>query len=145
MAFDPTRSRSRLASVTASAAGVLAWYSLPDVVRSRRARIVAKLGILAGLGATSALVRPAEAPDWPEVPAGREISGPTVAALGVGAAAVLVGGTVWSEKAIFARGERRRAAGVVGAHTRPALLFAAATAAIESVDWPAVVRARARR
>lgn len=119
----------------------LAWYALPDVIRSRGVRTTLKLGLL-GLGSAGwVLARPEKA-----VPAGAQ--GPDLLdemfealraapgkSLGLGTAviAMTVAGTVAGEKAIFGFGERRRVRGVRGAHTLPALalgVLGAATAVV---------------
>ena len=64
-----------------------------------------------------------------------DLPGPARAALAVGATAVATGGTMWFEKAIYARGERKRARGVRCAHTPAAAAMALATGAAALVDW----------
>jgi hypothetical protein len=61
---------------------------------------------------------------------------PTLTALFIGAAAIASAGTIWCEKAIYARGERIRAGGVRCAHTPAAVAMALATGAAALVDWP---------
>lgn len=122
----------------------LAWYSLPDLVRSRTARTVLKTGLLATGGAAWVLARP-------QKPAPTGMQGPdtfdevfeairtepvkTLAAGGaiVGLSTLL---TVLGEKAIFRIGEKRRARGVRGAHTVPALVLGALGAASAAVPLP---------
>ncbi len=111
-------------------ATTLAWYALPDAVRSRPVRAVLKAGLLAGGGAAWVLFRrPKEAGPGPDVyddviasvneAPGRALAIGT-AALGIGTALTVLG-----EKAIFGFGERRRARGARFAHTLPALALGA--------------------
>jgi hypothetical protein len=132
---DPRTDRLMFAGV--SALTVLAWYALPDAVRSRGVRAVIKTGLLGVTGAGVAML--------PQVyPEARGLVGrpkvdlplPALAALAAGGTAGLTAATVWAERAVFARGERRRAGGVRWAHTPLALLLAALTAAGTLVDWP---------
>ena len=107
-------------------AATLAWYAMPDLVRSRTARTVLKAALLAGGGvAWKLLAPPAEAQHGPDVfdEVLSAINGEPARALGVGAAAVglTTAVTVWAEKAIFHFGERRRARGESFAHTLPAI------------------------
>lgn len=120
---------------------VLAWYALPDVVRSRGVRGVVKTGLLGVTAAGAAMVPEiypgaAASPPEPRV----EISRPALIAVAAGATVAATAATVWAEKAIFARGERRRARGVRWAHTPFALVLALGTAALAGVDWSSVAR-----
>lgn len=135
MALDDLRV-SRLAFAGVSALTVLTWYALPDVVRSRRARTVVKAGLL-GVAAAGAAMVPQVLPEVkpPEPESHLDLPGPTVAALALGVTAVGVVGTIWSEKAIYAHGERRRARGIRCAHTPAALAMALATGAAALIDW----------
>lgn len=113
--------------------GTLAWYAMPDLVRSRAARSVLKTGLLgAGLAAS-----------WPKLPLDeldellsdqvwgtREVIG---AGLGVLATAAVV---VVGEKAIYAFGERRRARGARLAHTLPAIGLAVVSGALGVLPVP---------
>jgi hypothetical protein len=128
---------TRLAFAGVSSLTVLTWYALPDAVRSRRARTVVKAGLLGVTAAGVTMV--------PQVfPEARELSNvpridlprPTLTAVSIGAAAIAVAGTIWCEKAIYARGERIRAGGVRCAHTPAAVAMALATGAAALVDWP---------
>lgn len=105
----------------------LAWYALPDAVRSRPARAVLKTGLLAAGGTAWVLQRRPRSglqsgPDvYDDVLAA--VNAEPVKALGVGGAvvALTVALSVAGEKAIFAFGERRRARGARFAHALPAL------------------------
>lgn len=127
----------------AMAAGLVAfgWYAMPDVIRSRGARIAAKSALLAGF--TAVALRKPEEPgaeegthSVEEQMARAEAAGlkPWMAVAGLG----LLGGSLATsgviERKIFARGERRRAEGVVAAHTRLALVAGALGAAAALVD-----------
>ena len=131
---DPKTSRLAFAGV--SALTVLTWYALPDAVRSRPARAVIKVGLL-GLSAAGVAMIPQVFPEARrlKLEPGIDLPGPAVAALAVGATAVATGGTIWLEKAIYARGERIRARGVRCAHTPAAAAMALATGAAALVDW----------
>jgi hypothetical protein len=131
---DPKTSRLAFAGV--SALTVLTWYALPDAVRSRPARAVIKVGLL-GLSAAGVAMIPQVFPEARrlKLEPGTDLPGPAVAALAVGATAVATGGTIWLEKAIYARGERIRARGVRCAHTPAAAAMALVTGAAALVDW----------
>jgi len=109
---DPTTRRLAFAGV--SALTVLTWYALPDAVRSRGARVVIKTGLL-GVTAAGVAMMPQV---YPEARTFRPQRG------------------IWGEKAIYARGERRRARGVRCAHTPAAVAMAMATGVVTVVDWP---------
>ena len=132
---DPTTRRLAFAGV--SALTVLTWYALPDAVRSRGARVVIKAGLLGVSGAGVAMmpqVYPQARTFRPQP--GIDLPTPVRVALAVGGTAVAIAGTVWGEKAIYARGQRRRARGVRCAHTPAALAMALATGVVAVVDWP---------
>ncbi|MDO5533720.1 MAG: hypothetical protein Q4F65_03605 [Propionibacteriaceae bacterium] len=105
----------------------LAWYALPDAVRSRPARALLKAGLLVAGGAVWVQAR---TPD-DRVQSGPDAFDDALAAVNEAPGkALAIGGTVLAlgtalsvagEKAIFAFGERRRARGVRFAHTLPAL------------------------
>lgn len=140
MALDDLRG-SRLAFAGVSALTVLTWYALPDAVRSRRARVVIKAGLLAVTGAGAVMiprVYPGAVPDQPGPQP--DLPGAAVAALACGAAAVAAASNVWFEKAIFAVGEDRRAGGVRCAHTPVAAALALATGAAALIDWNKLTR-----
>ena len=104
---------NRLAFAGVSALTVLTWYALPDAVRSRGARVVIKTGLLGVTAAGDAMmpqVYPQARTFRPQP--GTDLPVSVRAALAVGGTAVAVAGTIWGEKAIYARGERRRARGV---------------------------------
>jgi hypothetical protein len=105
-------------------------------VRSRRARVVIKAGLL-GVSAAGAAMIPQVFPGARRLkPEPRiDLPGPALAALAVGATVVATAGTIWFEKAIYARGERQRARGVHYAHTPAAAAMALATGAAALVDW----------
>jgi hypothetical protein len=109
-------------------------------VRSRTTRIVIKAGLLGVSGAGVAMmpqVYPQARTFRPQP--GTDLPVSVRAALAVGGTAVAVAGTIWGEKAIYARGERRRARGVRCAHTPAALAMALATGVVAVVDWPKLV------
>lgn len=128
---------NRLAFAGACALTVLTWYALPDAVRSRRARTMIKAGLLVVTGAGVAMI-PQVFPDAQRLTEGPPVDLPrtTLTALSIGAAAIAIAGTIWGEKAIYARGERIRARGVRCAHTPAAAAMALATGAAALVDWP---------
>ena len=129
MTMDDPRTR-RLVFAGVSALTVLTWYALPDAVRSRRARTVIKAGLL-GVTAAGAAMIPQVFPEERQLKPDLRIdlSGPARAAVAVGATAVATVATIWFEKAIYARGERKRARGVRCAHTPAAAAMALATGA----------------
>jgi len=131
---DPRTSRLAFAGVAALT--VLTWYALPDAVRSRRARTVIKAGLL-GVTAAGAAMIPQVFPEERQLKPDLRIDlpGPARAALAVGATAVATVATIWFEKAIYARGERKRARGVRCAHTPAAAAMALATGAAALIDW----------
>lgn len=124
---DRTRIAAALGGLT------LVWYGMPDVVRSRPLRALAKTCLLAAsAGCTRRLLEqtgPAQSPRLPDEPAGLATA---TAVLGLG---TLLGIRV--EKAAYAFGESRRARGRRLAHTLPALgwgALAAATMLIRDED-----------
>jgi hypothetical protein len=135
MLDDPETRRLAFAGV--SALTVLTWYALPDAVRSRRARVVIKAGLL-GVTAGGVVMMPQVYPQARTFRPQPGIDLPTTVrvALAVGSTAVAIAGTIWGEKAVYARGERRRALGVRCAHTPAAVAMALATGAAALVDWP---------
>jgi hypothetical protein len=147
----PTLTRPVSAALTF--AGTTAYYASPDVVRSRRARAWLKGGLMTGLALVSlaewrtAQQRAAQerrpVADEPteettEEEAGSLSTRQQVALGGVGAAALAgsVVAVVAAERWVFARGERRRAAGKRLAHTAPALAMGALSAALTLVPMP---------
>jgi hypothetical protein len=135
MALDDLRV-SRLAFAGVSALTVLTWYALPDAVRSRRARVVVKAGLLGVTAAGAAMIPqvfPAALTHKPEPLL--DLPRTAVAALALGVAGAGVVGTVWFEKVVYARGESARARGVRCAHTPAAAAMALATGAATLIDW----------
>lgn len=145
----PTVTRPVSAAITFAA--TTAYYASPDVVRSRRARTWLKGGLLGVLGLVSlAEWRTAHASEPVPVAAddaneetvedgpGSLSTRQQVALGGLGLAAVA--GSVVAvgagERWIFAHGERRRAAGKRLAHTAPALVLGALSAALSLVPPP---------
>ncbi|MDC4233976.1 hypothetical protein M3T53_09755 [Actinomyces sp. B33] len=153
-----------VASAALSTGASLAWYALPDLVRSRGLRAVLKTGLIGallwsfagafeeteGFSQIEPIVDPehpcskaddtgfapddeAGASDGPDPLEGVTEADPKeLAVLG----AVVVGAVcsaVAVEKWIFRRGERRRAAGIPGAHLRQALPLALLTGVVEAV------------
>lgn len=131
---------SRLVFAGVSALTALTWYALPDAVRSGTARGAIKAGLL-GVTAFGAMKIPDVFPEAKQLkPEPRvDLPVPVMVAAGLGAAAAATAGTVWSEKAIFAYGESRRARGVRCAHTPLALALAVLTGAAALVDWSKLV------
>ena len=120
-----TDSRTLPLALTVGAA-TLAWYALPDLVRSRPARIVLKGKLLAACGVAWALQdRPARTQQGPDTidEVLSAVNDDPVRVLGLGTLGVglATAATVWAEKAIFRYGERRRARGASFGHTLPAL------------------------
>lgn len=117
-----------------------AWYAMPDVVRRRGVRVVLKTAMTAGICYTVAPPRTAAEANGPDVVdellhAANQKPGRAVAIAAV-ALATSVALTTLSEKKVFAWGERRRARGVAGAHTLPALALGALAAGAILVDPP---------
>lgn len=127
---------NRLAFAGVSALTVLTWYALPDAVRSRRARAAIKAGLLVVTGAGVAMI-PQVFPEAQRLTEGPLVDLPRtrLTSVSIGAAAIAVAGTIWGEKAIYARGERIRGRGVRCAHTPAAVAMALATGAAALVDW----------
>ncbi|GAB2474686.1 hypothetical protein GCM10027030_06250 [Luteococcus sediminum] len=129
---------ARATQALAAASTVFAWYALPDVVRSRAVRGWAKTALIAGCVGTvvatdDGSIDPRRAQQAMEKADLGDIVPWMVAVGGV----LLAGSTALSvvvEKKIFARGERRRAAGVRGAHTRLAVVAAVVTGLLSLVD-----------
>lgn len=126
-----TKSTPGLPLAATTAVSTFAWYALPDVVRSPFARTLLKGALLGGGAAAWVALRDdsrcdANGPDAID-DALYAMNKATPAQVGIAAAAAAgaLAVTAWGERAIFRLGERRRADGVRGAHTRPALLWAA--------------------
>jgi len=136
------RLADRIAFAGASTATVLAWYALPDVVRSRTARTAVKTGLLAASAAGAAMIPRVYpgVPTEPPVPT-VDLPAPVVAAAAIGIVAAGTAATVWAEKLVFAAGERRRARGARWAHTPVAVALALLTGAAALPDWTRLVPA----
>lgn len=130
LSITPTRA----AGLAVSTGATIAWYALPDVVRSRPLRGLVKVGLLGAMGWSLVSLMPEgdELPpyddemDCSEAKTEDPLDGVTEAEpreLAVLAGAVLGSAvvTVAVERWLFRRGERRRAAGVRLAHTRQGL------------------------
>ena len=130
LSITPTRA----AGLAVGTGATIAWYALPDVVRSRPLRGLVKVGLLGAMGWSLVSLMPEgdELPpyddemDCSEAKTEDPLDGVTEAEpreLAVLAGAVLgsAGVTVAVERWLFRRGERRRAAGVRLAHTRQGL------------------------
>lgn len=105
----------------------LAWYAMPDAIRSRGVRTALKTALLAASVAGIAAVLPKDEARW--LPEQTQELSPGLIAAAAGGIAAGTALTVWGEKAVFAFGERRRARGVRFAHALPALGLAALGAA----------------
>ena len=160
-AADPTR----VAGLAAGVGATVAWYALPDYVRSRPLRGLIKTGLLGVIGWSLVSMLPDEpelAPYDDEVDcskgaeaAGEDpLEGVTEAAgedplEGVTEAAprelAVLGGAVAGsalvtlalERWLFRRGERRRASGVRFAHTRQGLALGGLEAALTALTFGA--------
>jgi len=130
LSITPTRA----AGLAVGTGATVAWYALPDVVRSRPLRGLMKVGLLGAMGWSLVSLMPEgdELPpyddetDCSEEKTEDPLDGVTEAEpreLAVLAGAVLGSAvvTVAVERWLFRRGERRRAAGVRLAHTRQGL------------------------
>ena len=130
LSMTPTRA----AGLAVGTGATIAWYALPDVVRSRPLRGLMKVGLLGAMGWSLVSLMPEgdELPpyddemDCSEAKTEDPLDGVTEAEpreLAVLAGAVLGSAvvTVAVERWLFRRGERRRAAGVRLAHTRQGL------------------------
>lgn len=140
---------SRVLNAAVGGLAATAYYATPDLIRSRAGRGWAKAALTAVVVATSvpdvrrglAEVRAQreaaaqdphdEQVDWSAM-WGAMSPGSRASAVGAGAAllAASVGSVVAIERAVFRRGERRRAAGVRFAHTRPALAWGVLTTVV---------------
>lgn len=137
----------------ATAANTFVYYALPDVIRTpalRRLARLATVGAMTAVEVTSASPELAKLRDSladgsaSSAATGQTtdtLSAPKIAiAAGLGVVALFVGVSVAAEKAIFRRGERKRAGGDHFAHTKQALVISAligtVTAAIDKYDTP---------
>jgi len=147
---DPTR----VAGFATGVGATVAWYALPDYVRSRPLRGLVKAGLLGVLGWSMV----AQLPEGAELPpyddedtdcsksspvAGEEpLDGVTeadpaelavLAGAALGSAMITVGVERW----LFRRGERRRAQGARFAHTRQGLALGALEAGLTALTFGA--------
>ena len=147
---DPTR----VAGFAAGVGATVAWYALPDYVRSRPLRGLVKAGLLGVLGWSMV----AQLPEGAELPpyddedtdcskaspvAGEDpLEGVTeadpaelavLAGAALGSAMITVGVERW----LFHRGERRRAQGARFAHTRQGLALGGLEAALTALTFGA--------
>ena len=100
---------------------VLAWYALPDVVRSKKLRSLIKAGLL-GVTAYAGTMLPGLATEVEDLSTSVrkqlvDLPPKTATGILVGGTAAMAAITVLAEKWIFTRGELRRARGV-GRRTR---------------------------
>ena len=149
-AADPTR----VAGLAAGVGATVAWYALPDYVRSRPLRGLVKAGLLGVLGWSMVAQLPegAELPPYDDEDTDCSKSSPVAgedpldgvteadpAELAVLAGAALGSAmiTVGVERWLFRRGERRRAQGARFAHTRQGLALGGLEAALTVLTFGA--------
>ena len=148
-AADPTR----IAGLAAGVGATVAWYALPDYVRSRPLRGLIKTGLLGVIGWSLVSMLPDEpelAPYDDEVDCSKAspVAGedpldgiteadPSELAVLAGAAVGSAMITVGVERWLFRRGERRRASGVRFAHTRQGLVLGGLEAALTALTFGA--------
>ena len=140
-AADPTR----IAGLAAGVGATVAWYALPDYVRSRPLRGLIKTGVI-GWSLVSMLPdepelapyddevdcsKGAEAADEDPLEGVTEAAPCELAVLG-GAVAGSALVTLALERWLFHRGERRRASGVRFAHTRQGLALGGLAAVLDA-------------
>ena len=147
---DPTR----VAGFAAGVGATVAWYALPDYVRSRPLRGLIKTGLLGAIGwsMVAQLPEAAELPPYDDEDADCSKSSPVAgedplegvteadpAELAVLAGAALGSAmiTVGVERWLFRRGERRRAQGARFAHTRQGLALGALEAGLTALTFGA--------
>ena len=147
---DPTR----VAGFAAGVGATVAWYALPDYVRSRPLRGLVKAGLLGVLGWSMVAQLPegAELPPYDDEDTDCSKSSPVAgedplegvteadpAELAVLAGAALGSAmiTVGVERWLFRRGERRRAQGSRFAHTRQGLALGALEAGLTALTFGA--------
>ena len=153
----------RVAGFAAGVGATVAWYALPDYVRSRPLRGLVKAGLLGVLGWSMVAQLPegAELPPYDDEDVDCSKSSPVAgedplegvteadpAELAVLAGAALGSAmiTVGVERWLFRRGERRRAQGARFAHTRQGLVLGGLEAAVTVVTFGAgAVRERATK
>ena len=143
-AADPTR----IAGLAAGVGATVAWYALPDYVRSRPLRGLIKTGLLGVIGWSLVSMLPdepelapyddevdcskgAEAADEDPLEGVTEAAPCELAVLG-GAVAGSALVTLALERWLFRRGERRRASGVRFAHTRQGLALGGLAAVLDA-------------
>ena len=141
---DPTR----VAGFAAGVGATVAWYALPDYVRSRPLRGLVKAGLLGVLGWSMVAQLPegAELAPYDDEDVDCSKSSPVAGVTEADPAelAVLAGAalgsamiTVGVERWLFRRGERRRAQGARFAHTRQGLVLGALEAAVTVLTFGA--------
>ena len=147
---DPTR----VAGFAVGVGATVAWYALPDYVRSRPLRGLVKAGLLGVLGWSMVAQLPegAELPPYDDEDTDCSKSSPVAgedpldgvteadpAELAVLAGAALGSAmiTVGVERWLFRRGERRRAQGARFAHTRQGLALGGLEAALTALTFGA--------
>ena len=150
----------RVAGFAAGVGATVAWYALPDYVRSRPLRGLVKTGLLGVLGwsMVAQLPKGAELPPYDDEDVDCSKSSPVagedplegvteadpaeltvLAGAALGSAMITVGVERW----LFRRGERRRAQGARFAHTRQGLVLGGLEAAVTVVTFGAgAVRGR---
>ena len=148
-AADPTR----VAGLAAGVGATVAWYALPDYVRSRPLRGLIKTGLLGVIGWSLVSMLPDEPElahydDEVDCSKGAEAAGedpldditeadPSELAVLAGAAVGSAMITVGVERWLFRRGERRRAQGSRFAHTRQGLVLGGLEAALTALTFGA--------
>ena len=136
---------TRAAGLAVGTGATLAWYALPDYVRSRPLRALVKTGLLGAIGWSIVTMLPEEGElppydDETDCSKGSPVAGedpltgvteaePRELAVLAGAALGSALITVGVERWLFRRGERRRAEGVRLAHTRQGLVLGVLEAA----------------
>ena len=146
LSMTPTRA----AGLAVGTGATVAWYALPDVVRSRPLRGLMKVGLLGAMGWSLVSLMPEgdELPPYDdETDCSQEktddpLDGVTEAEpreLAVLAGAVLGSAvvTVAVERWLFRRGEARRAQGTRFAHTRQGLALGGLEAALTALTFGA--------
>ena len=144
---DPTR----VAGFAAGVGATVAWYALPDYVRSRPLRGLVKAGLLGVLGWSMVAQLPegAELPPYDDEDTDCSKSSPVagedpldgiteadpavLAGAALGSAMITVGVERW----LVRRGERRRAQGARFAHTRQGLALGALEAGLTALTFGA--------
>ena len=146
-------SPTRAAGIAVGAGATLAWYALPDYVRSRPLRALVKTGLLGAIGWSIVTMLPedGELPpydDETDCSKGSPVAGedpltgvteaePRELAVLAGAALGSAMITVGVERWLFRRGERRRAQGARFAHTRQGLALGALEAGLTALTFGA--------